>query len=307
MVKCSYCRIEGHNILRCETNVIDICFKIFNSDPDLVLSENPHMLEATKYNISYTLHLLNLVRVGRVNSVVLERNQRPGNLYKHLKYMRNEQNEFVFLDATKSEYDNNVRAVRKICLEEWERYNCNMETYKLKDALQPWRVDERRLQRARRNQERMVELDNFRQAERLREQRLERQRQQARERQQDQERGERERQKERERQQEQQDRELALEDPVEYRRLLEERTRQSDNIRREKNRLDRDTHALRLGLKWGNDRDTIVVSEDCPVCMEELGETDKIVFRCGHQTCITCAVHLHRGNIPCPTCRGRWV
>ena len=44
---------------------------------------------------------------------------------------------------------------------------------------------------------------------------------------------------------------------------------------------------------------------DCPVCFDELGNTNKMVLRCGHTVCGDCITnHMQRvGGLKCPVCR----
>ena len=50
-----------------------------------------------------------------------------------------------------------------------------------------------------------------------------------------------------------------------------------------------------------------VETDECPVCMETLGDTNKMVMRCGHQLCGTCFCMQAQGSGPnrhkCPMCR----
>jgi len=62
-------------------------------------------------------------------------------------------------------------------------------------------------------------------------------------------------------------------------------------------------------------RNTPVEAEDCPICLDELGETGKTILRCGHQVCINCIVTqtLRSAAIKstrtciCPVCRTPYV
>jgi hypothetical protein len=50
-----------------------------------------------------------------------------------------------------------------------------------------------------------------------------------------------------------------------------------------------------------------IETDECPVCMETLGDTNKMVMRCGHQLCGTCFCMQAQGSGPnrhkCPMCR----
>jgi hypothetical protein len=45
-------------------------------------------------------------------------------------------------------------------------------------------------------------------------------------------------------------------------------------------------------------------TEDCPICMEELKQTDILITRCGHQFHGTCMIRHMRLHDNCPMCRG---
>ena len=45
-------------------------------------------------------------------------------------------------------------------------------------------------------------------------------------------------------------------------------------------------------------------TEDCPICMEDLKETDLLVTRCGHQFHGTCMIRHMKIHDNCPMCRG---
>jgi hypothetical protein len=45
-------------------------------------------------------------------------------------------------------------------------------------------------------------------------------------------------------------------------------------------------------------------TEDCPICMEELKQTDILITRCGHQFHGTCMIRHMKLNDNCPMCRG---
>ena len=46
----------------------------------------------------------------------------------------------------------------------------------------------------------------------------------------------------------------------------------------------------------------------CSICLENLGNTNKIILRCGHQYCVNCIVkHAKNDNNLCPTCRCRFI
>jgi len=49
----------------------------------------------------------------------------------------------------------------------------------------------------------------------------------------------------------------------------------------------------------------IIDCDECPICMEPLGQTNIVVLRCGHKTCADCIFqHFQRsGGTSCPSCR----
>ena len=52
-----------------------------------------------------------------------------------------------------------------------------------------------------------------------------------------------------------------------------------------------------------------IETEDCYICMENLGNTNKMILRCGHQFCGDCILHhfqLENGTA-CPVCRQQFA
>ena len=49
----------------------------------------------------------------------------------------------------------------------------------------------------------------------------------------------------------------------------------------------------------------IIDCDECPICMEPLGQTNIVVLRCGHKTCGDCIFHHFQrsGGSSCPSCR----
>ena len=45
-------------------------------------------------------------------------------------------------------------------------------------------------------------------------------------------------------------------------------------------------------------------NDDCPICMEDLKQTDLLVTRCGHQFHGTCMLRHMKTHDNCPMCRG---
>ncbi len=55
--------------------------------------------------------------------------------------------------------------------------------------------------------------------------------------------------------------------------------------------------------------DKLEETKKCPICLENLSETTKVVTSCGHFMCMLCACRLFKGNwtntVKCPMCRER--
>jgi len=62
-------------------------------------------------------------------------------------------------------------------------------------------------------------------------------------------------------------------------------------------------------------RDTAIEMDDCPICMETLGETGKVVLKCGHSLCQGCflqqmvhsTVIKKNNDCACPVCRVKYI
>lgn len=54
---------------------------------------------------------------------------------------------------------------------------------------------------------------------------------------------------------------------------------------------------------------TAFQTDECPICLEDLGETNCMVLRCGHKTCGDCILtHFQRvGGRKCPVCRDQYA
>ena len=61
--------------------------------------------------------------------------------------------------------------------------------------------------------------------------------------------------------------------------------------------------------------DTPIQADDCPICMEVMGDTSKAILRCGHQLCVSCLmtctlnkiVSQSRNTCNCPVCRTSYI
>mgnify|MGYP001361463033 FL=1 len=106
---------------------------------------------------------------------------------------------------------------------------------------------------------------------------------------------------------------------TEKERLLHEQTSYNNRIMgliRERNR-DQQANQQAVQVRWFNPEplpiisETVFDAEDCPICMEPLGETSKVILRCGHQMCVTCmlkqtmlaAKEGKPNKCECPHCR----
>lgn len=112
---------------------------------------------------------------------------------------------------------------------------------------------------------------------------------------------------------------------AEKERLFQEQTRDNERARvRIQERLQQEQmrHAERVEVVREQDiltireplpvlRDTVIEAEDCPICLETLGETAKVILRCGHQMCISCMLiqtlrataEKNVKTCQCPVCR----
>ena len=62
-------------------------------------------------------------------------------------------------------------------------------------------------------------------------------------------------------------------------------------------------------------RDTVIDADDCPICLDMLGDTAKVILRCGHQMCISCmltqtlraATDKNVRGCQCPICRSGYL
>lgn len=112
---------------------------------------------------------------------------------------------------------------------------------------------------------------------------------------------------------------------AEKERLFQEQTRYNENAREMRQELRQEEqmhHAERVEVVREQDRltnreplpvlrETVIEAEDCPICLETLGETAKVILRCGHQMCISCmliqtlraAAEKNVRTCQCPVCR----
>jgi hypothetical protein len=91
------------------------------------------------------------------------------------------------------------------------------------------------------------------------------------------------------------------------RRIIEERNHARNVVAQVMREQDRWTNRESLPIL----RETVIETDDCPVCLDSLGETSKAILRCGHQICMTCmltqtlraATEKNAQLCHCPVCR----
>lgn len=63
-------------------------------------------------------------------------------------------------------------------------------------------------------------------------------------------------------------------------------------------------------------RETAIETDDCPICLDTLGDTAKVILRCGHQLCTTCMLTqtlraataaTNMRECQCPICRSGYL
>lgn len=113
---------------------------------------------------------------------------------------------------------------------------------------------------------------------------------------------------------------------TEKERLLHEQTERNDRVIREYNQRQQAQNQqaqqpVKQSGRWVNREPLPIIStkafeaEDCPICMEPLGETSKVILRCGHQMCVTCmltqtilaAKEWNSKKCQCPHCREEYL
>lgn len=111
---------------------------------------------------------------------------------------------------------------------------------------------------------------------------------------------------------------------IEKERLRHQQTQNNDDTRRfirQHNQYQANNANIKLTGRWVNREPLPIISttafeaEDCPICMEPLGETSKVILRCGHQMCVTCmltqtilaAKERNSKKCQCPHCRVEYL
>jgi len=331
---CSICSGYGHNRTGCEKPMYDTAFRILEEDPTVVLSTYPEVQVRGGERLKELVIQLQLVRTDRLHSIVLYRHQSHETRRRGFRrYILDRQtNQVVDIPSNQDEYKVNLEFAADIWKYETKRAKRTRDTYTLGDTLVPDPIEDGKRRRwcrpdlstereifvEQRRQWASIELDNdMRRAwggrpitdERVRALILQSKREEI------------------------LSRGLPApvpapvpvpeqgpeqeQDPVpphEYvpepvyipapPRLQELHT--GAGRRQEERGRGRGAPWCHRGQAQSlpQKRDNVIVTTDCPVCMEDLGETDKAILRCGHQLCMACCVKIKR---ECPICRGRWI
>jgi len=61
-------------------------------------------------------------------------------------------------------------------------------------------------------------------------------------------------------------------------------------------------------------QEKVIDTDECPICMDKIGNTNKTILRCGHQFCVTClfqnieviSKNKQKFHCECPICRGAY-
>ena len=103
--------------------------------------------------------------------------------------------------------------------------------------------------------------------------------------------------------------EEALEEEEENDLSLVQREREHrEEIQRRLEREERDRqHQERVDTMISCDK--VIETTECPICMEDLKSTNKMILRCGHQFCGDCIfTHFQKQyGCKCPSCRGEYA
>jgi hypothetical protein len=108
--------------------------------------------------------------------------------------------------------------------------------------------------------------------------------------------------------------EEALEEEEENNLSLVQREREREHreeIQRRQERLEREErerrHQERVDALITCDK--VIETTECPICMEDLKSTNRMILRCGHQFCGDCIfTHFQKQyGCKCPSCRGEYA
>jgi len=89
--------------------------------------------------------------------------------------------------------------------------------------------------------------------------------------------------------------------------------RQAENVVREQ--VERVQHIWMNREPLPILRETAIETDDCPICLDTLGDTAKVILRCGHQMCTACmltqtlraATATNMQECQCPICRSGYL
>ena len=91
--------------------------------------------------------------------------------------------------------------------------------------------------------------------------------------------------------------------------------RQAENVVREQ--VERVQHIWMNREPLPILRETAIETDDCPICLDTLGDTAKVILRCGHQMCTACmltqtlraatAAATNMRECQCPICRSGYL
>ena len=91
--------------------------------------------------------------------------------------------------------------------------------------------------------------------------------------------------------------------------------RQAENVVREQ--VERVQHIWMNREPLPILRETAIETDDCPICLDTLGDTAKVILRCGHQMCTACMLTqtlradtdaaTNMRECKCPICRSGYL
>tara|TARA_E500000331_G_C17232757_1_gene703400 strand:- start:579 stop:1730 length:1152 start_codon:yes stop_codon:yes gene_type:complete len=93
---------------------------------------------------------------------------------------------------------------------------------------------------------------------------------------------------------------------IERRRHRERQNQRMEELRAREAEVYRKLEEKKQNLIF---KEKAIEATECPICMEELGGTNKVILRCGHQFCGDCLfTHLQKEKgSDCPCCRAEYV
>ena len=96
---------------------------------------------------------------------------------------------------------------------------------------------------------------------------------------------------------------------VEIERVRRERQIELQRLDREQSIVNEQRRQREAEEKLCEVKEKVIEASECPICMDELGPTNKVILRCGHQICGDCIfkhVQNARGT-QCPCCRAEYT